>query len=1385
MFKRILFLPAAIIFGAFLFGFSVNSASAADFIEGIGTHFEIHDSEYLNVVLDSSEEIKVRLGSVPQIVLLNIEASTLASSTNLSLSGLEPNHIYYKYQDDYHNLTEIISNASGQYSYTQDISASHFIFIQPSSSTKFISDNATGGDCTTIGNWNSITKTCTLTGNVNQTIQIDTDGITLNGNGHTIAGMNTGFGVYIYRKSNITVESTIITGFSSGVYATCCDHNKFVNNTFSNNAFGVHNDRAANTTIANNTFSTNNRGIYSYMSPDASAASNNIINSNRISGSRVAGIHLFGVGDAVYNNNIENNERGILVQYYLGMGAYAIYNNNFIQNTVQAASSGGITSFNLDKPTGGNYWSDYDTLAEGCNDVNNDNFCDAPYIFSGGQDNYPWIEQNGWLRPALENTRQFKSDGTTQVDEGQSVVDTEMRFKATVISPLNNQVKLQIELRRMDELNGEFLDTLTQESAFVNSGTEASVPVFGLIDGNYHWQARAVDAQNNASAWQEFGTDQTKPDFIFGAIKDIRVAVILAKSQGATFTMPISKFENDIPAQVKSYFCEVSFGEWSNNECVGGLVTLNFDLITNNGQPFELGQTVLHYGENFAQPTDVDYGTDGTGIKNISIEDVTDNSMEFVWNAINVANSFQVSPNFNNYQMVVVVHEGADEHGIGNNDQPCLNCMSDGALPGVSFAPANSSNERAKNWILLSEYGEVGLWAHEMGHQLGVVLNNKSLCDLYVSLSGCGHVDQFDLMGLRGPHLGNPTGALPSRLSSYSLEELGWFKETVLTAGIHEIPGLSGRSFGDSIREYAIDVNSYYLLEARTKNSLYSDWDQRLPYDALVIYRVTNSARVEKDVDNVEHLVQRNFVNQVAAIRAGIIPAYADPINNLLIDANSFNYGTDFSITAQIATNANFLNRVVTFLRPNHSIYDNIIFGTQKANLGLVTRPQLVQATAIPPVAKRITSTEAYNLALKEAFTVRFSNGLILIVGILEIFMSAFLLIKYRLRSKKIIASALLLGGILVIGLFFVLMQMRVDEISSKNEYEETLFSSNIRTAHISDVQSMNNVADLDLHAVTSDGLHIGVNYATGEYENQIPGAEASGDLIYDEEWIAVPEGTQIKYYVSSEDIEQFLSENPDVAQQLPSTQETYTLTGIYYDSSSNRYESQPLVNQTIEPGQTIIHELTGTTDIEVEPGIVDTTGPTITHSTANSQYILNSPSFNFIYSAEDMLSGLKSISATLDGVTLASGTDILLVQPGAHTIIIAAEDNADNTTTETINFAVAYAFGGYLTPVKADGSGLYNLNRTLPIRLQFTDANNQIITSATAQLFLAKIQDGIVGIDEVPLSTSNADTGNNFRIEGNQYVYNLDTGILSVGTWQVKVVLDDGASHAVIISIQ
>jgi|GEM_PF-6177843 len=471
-------------------------------INGEGTHFEITDSQYLNTTLDSSEPIKIRMESIPEMVTIMIEP--LASSTHqtqITLSGFASSTKYYKYQDDYHNLTEFITDENGRYTYTQDLSKPHFLFIQPKTSTKFIKDDATGGDCASIGIWDASTKTCTLTTDLNETIQIDDSNLTIDGNGHFIQGNN--IGIYIFNKNGVIIKNTNIKNSSIGIYFYSSSNNYLKNNTVFNNHIGVALSHSRDNNLFNNNISFNaSRGFYL----TGWDSINNNISSNFISDNQI-GIDITGLASStISNNTILNYVYGIYGECCVV--GNKIFNNNILNGWlgiyIGFNSSGNI--FNLPAPIGGNYWISFDEPSEGCDDFNNDKFCDSPRIFSGGQDNLPWTKQDGWRLnqpPTLSNLGQFKSDGITQISENGITTENTVIFKATATDPDNDQVKLQIELK---EYNQSFDEQNLLESGFVNSGSEVVITKTNLSEGQYHWRARAVDDKGNASEWQEFGT---------------------------------------------------------------------------------------------------------------------------------------------------------------------------------------------------------------------------------------------------------------------------------------------------------------------------------------------------------------------------------------------------------------------------------------------------------------------------------------------------------------------------------------------------------------------------------------------------------------------------------------------------------------------------------------------------------------------------------------------------------------------------------------------------------------------------------------------------------------------------------------------------------------
>jgi len=234
---------------------------------------------------------------------------------------------------------------------------------------------------TTAGTWNPLTRTYTLTQDVNDTIEITESDLTLNGNNFSINGAGAGRGVsmqggsYINRV-DVNVVNLTINNFYEGIYAKYSSYITLKNNTITNCPEGI-------------------MLIYVKYSN---------ITGNNISESIYHGIFF---NTSKYNtlteNTFANNNYGLYADTYSNYNT--IYNNNFICNIYQAASLNTANTFNLDAPTGGNHWSDW-----GGPDDDGDGFVDLPYVFYGGTDYLPFVVENGWA-----NTPPVADAGDDQV----------------------------------------------------------------------------------------------------------------------------------------------------------------------------------------------------------------------------------------------------------------------------------------------------------------------------------------------------------------------------------------------------------------------------------------------------------------------------------------------------------------------------------------------------------------------------------------------------------------------------------------------------------------------------------------------------------------------------------------------------------------------------------------------------------------------------------------------------------------------------------------------------------------------------------------------------------------------------------------------------------
>lgn len=196
-----------------------------------------------------------------------------------------------------------------------------------------------------------------------------------------------------------------------------------------------------------------------------------------------------------------------------------------------------------------------------------------------------------------------------------------------------------------------------------------------------------------------------------------------------------------------------------------------------------------------------------------------------------------------------------------------------------------------------------------------------------------------------------------------------------------------------------------------------------------------------------------------------------------------------------------------------------------------------------------------------------------------------------------------------------------------------------------------------------------------------------------------------------------------------------------------------------------------------------DTTPPviTITAPPQNATYLVNQV-VTADWSAADEGTGLDSATGTT-----ASGVAIDTATAGDKTYSVTATDVAGNTNTTQVTYHVRYANSGVLQPINLDGSSVFKLNRTIPIKFRAWDALSQAVSGATAQLYVTKISDIVFGQVLEPEVLVSGDNNGLFRYDATdqQYIYNLSTKGMTIGTYLFRIALGDGSEIYAIVSLR
>jgi len=267
-------------------------------------------------------------------------------------------------------------------------------------------------------------------------------GITINGNN---ADSNSQNGIRVTYVDGIVITgNSALTPGSRGIVLQESNDGFLIENTSSGNE-GITLFRSNNNTLINNTIEScsdcNSTYVIGVIGIMIWESNGNTLIKNDVSSTHLWGIYLTGSDNNTLLGNVISNHKKEIAQNAVGLQVInshgntfnyntisynespyyiqdstenKIYNNNFISNLnegriivsitqedlqypIGVEDDSGSNIFYLDSTIGGNYWDSYDDSSEGCEDLNNDNFCDEPFVSHGTVDNFAWTVPDGWL----------------------------------------------------------------------------------------------------------------------------------------------------------------------------------------------------------------------------------------------------------------------------------------------------------------------------------------------------------------------------------------------------------------------------------------------------------------------------------------------------------------------------------------------------------------------------------------------------------------------------------------------------------------------------------------------------------------------------------------------------------------------------------------------------------------------------------------------------------------------------------------------------------------------------------------------------------------------------------------------------------------------------
>jgi parallel beta-helix repeat protein len=296
-----------------------------------------------------------------------------------------------------------------------------FVFaftIQPAKATGPIYINPDGSITPSTANITTTDHvTYTFTGNNYLPIIVERSNIIINGNGYTLSCA--GFPpseLFLVGVSNVTIKDTTIisSAMLAGVLLTrssgdVLSGNLVVVSETSSPACGIALDYSDNNTLSDNNVTAQLYGIWLYNSFV------NVLSGNNLT-ANYYGINLDNSSVNVLsgNNLTANSGDGIYLNYSF---FNTFYHNNFVNNTQQVSSNSSFNFWDNGYPSGGNYWSDYQTRYPGASEIDGSGLWNTPYVVAANNTDYyplmtPWTRVEARVTPVGKNVTNTYATGT-------------------------------------------------------------------------------------------------------------------------------------------------------------------------------------------------------------------------------------------------------------------------------------------------------------------------------------------------------------------------------------------------------------------------------------------------------------------------------------------------------------------------------------------------------------------------------------------------------------------------------------------------------------------------------------------------------------------------------------------------------------------------------------------------------------------------------------------------------------------------------------------------------------------------------------------------------------------------------------------------------------